>query len=120
MPGLTNITFHGLNRGPNPTSSQGNSSSRRKKGLVCITEDNIQTEGKRLKTLWAGSNVKVSETLKRQVERNVALTLHCCARWLREERKKQEIDEVDEGQDIVPEQASCRKQQNKSSKSDQL
>ncbi len=36
------------------------------------------------------------------------LTLHCCARGLREEWNKQEVDEVDEGQGIVPEQASCR------------
>lgn len=36
------------------------------------------------------------------------LTLHCCACGLWEEWNKQEIDEVDEGQDVVPEQASCR------------
>lgn len=36
------------------------------------------------------------------------LTLHCCACGLREEWDKKEIDEVDEGQAIVPEQASCR------------
>lgn len=39
---------------------------------------------------------------------SVDLTLHCCACGLREEWNKQEIDEVDEGQGIVPEQASCR------------
>lgn len=31
------------------------------------------------------------------------LTLHCCACGLREEWNKQEIDEVDEGEGIVPE-----------------
>lgn len=36
-----------------------------------------------------------------------ALTLHCCACWLWEEWNEQEIDEVDEGQDVVPEKASC-------------
>lgn len=36
------------------------------------------------------------------------LTLHCCACGLWEEWNKQEVDEVDEGQGIVPEQASCR------------
>lgn len=36
------------------------------------------------------------------------LTLHRRARGLREERDEQQIDEVDEGQGIVPEQASCR------------
>lgn len=36
------------------------------------------------------------------------LTLHRCARGLREERDEQEIDEVDEGQGIVPEHASCK------------
>lgn len=35
------------------------------------------------------------------------LTLHRCARGLREERDKQEIDEVDEGQGVVPEHARC-------------
>lgn len=36
------------------------------------------------------------------------LTLHRRACGLCEEWNKQEIDEVEEGQDIVPEQASCR------------
>lgn len=36
------------------------------------------------------------------------LTVHRCARGLCEERNKQEIDEVDEGEGIVPEQAGCR------------
>lgn len=35
------------------------------------------------------------------------LTLHCCARGLRKQWNEQEVDEVDEGQGIVPEQASC-------------
>lgn len=45
--------------------------------------------------------------------------MHCCACRLWEERKKQEIDEVDEGQDIVPEEASCRTEQDKCRKLDQ-
>lgn len=36
------------------------------------------------------------------------LTLHRRACGLWEEGDEQEVDEVDEGQDIVPEQASCR------------
>lgn len=43
----------------------------------------------------------------------VDLTPHCCACGLREEWNKQEIDEVDEGQGIVPEQASCRGKKDK-------
>lgn len=39
---------------------------------------------------------------------NSILTLHCRARGLGEEWNKQEVDEVDEGEAIVPEQASCR------------
>lgn len=37
------------------------------------------------------------------------LTQHCCACGLRKQWNKQEVDEVDEGQGIVPEEASCRK-----------
>lgn len=33
--------------------------------------------------------------------------MHCGARGLCEQRDEQEIDEVDEGEGIVPEQASC-------------
>lgn len=36
------------------------------------------------------------------------LTQHCCAGGLRKQWNKQEVDEVDEGQAIVPEEASCR------------
>lgn len=36
------------------------------------------------------------------------LTQHCCARGLCKQWNKQEVDEVDEGQGIVPEEASCR------------
>lgn len=35
-------------------------------------------------------------------------TLHCCARRFCEERNEQEIDEVDKGQAVVPEEASCK------------
>lgn len=39
---------------------------------------------------------------------SMELTQHCCARGLGKQRDEQEVDEVDEGQGIVPEEASCR------------
>lgn len=75
-------------------------------GLVCIIENNksIQTLGNSQDSWGDG---KATETTRLQ-RATVELTLHCCACRLWEEWNKQEIDEVDEGQDIVPEQASCR------------
>lgn len=54
---------------------------------------------------------KVTERMKLESKGN--LTLHRRARGLCEEWNKQEIDEVEEGQDIVPEQASCREKNKK-------
>lgn len=91
-------------------------------GLVCITQDNIanQTEDfwdsvtiLRAKTK---ASVKKKNHQKKALKREFQcrdLTLHCCACWLCKERNKQEIDEVDEGQGIVPEQASCRNKDTK-------
>lgn len=78
--------------------------------LVCITENNIaiQTGGfwETVKTPQTTHTTKVTEQVK--LEREFDLTLHRCACGLCEEWNKQKIDEVDEGQGIVPEQASCR------------
>lgn len=51
---------------------------------------------------------KPSNILSLQQGCTMELTQHCYARGLRKQRNKQEVDEVDEGQGIVPEEASCR------------
>lgn len=50
----------------------------------------------------------IPKSLNVQSLKESDLTLHRRACGLREEWNKQEIDEVEEGQGIVPEQASCR------------
>ncbi len=77
-----------------------------------ITENNIaiQTGGfwETVKILQAIDKAQAIQRVKFKESYTIDLTLHCCACWLCEKWNKQEVEEVDEGQDIVPEQASCR------------
>lgn len=105
MPTLTNITFHGLDYVPNPSSSQGNSSPLEKGWFILqrtVLQFKLEAFGKHPGDRHSQSH-RTCEASKR-----VTLTLHCCACGFCEEWNKEEIDEVDKGQGIVPEQASCR------------
>lgn len=79
-------------------------------GLVYIKENNIarQTFGKQVKIFQAVEKAKAIKRVKFTESYTIDLTLHCCACGFCKQWNKQEIDEVDEGQGIVPEQASCR------------
>lgn len=71
-----------------------------------------------LETGWFGLRSDVGKEFQilriKPPSRRDDLTVHRCARGFREERDEQQIDEIDEGQGIVPEQASCRdKEENK-------
>lgn len=78
-------------------------------GLVCIIENNIAIQtGGNSGDSPCDRQSQSHRTCEASKRGSVHLTLHCCACWLCEEWNKQEIDEVDEGQGIVPEQASCK------------
>lgn len=55
----------------------------------------------------AAAEAKAIKHVKFTESCTMDLTLHCCACGLRKQWNEQEVDEVDEGQGIVPEQASC-------------
>lgn len=96
---------------PNPSSSQGNSSPLEKGWFILertILQFKLEAFRKQVKILQAMDKSKAVERVKFKEDYTRDLTLHCCACGLREEWNKQEVDEVDEGQGIVPEQASCR------------
>lgn len=82
-------------------------------GLVYIK--NKEQHGK--STFWESSTrfsfqavdkAKAIKHIKFTEACTMELTQHCCARGLRKQWNKQEVDEVDEGQAIVPEEAGCR------------
>lgn len=72
-------------------------------------------------THWAGTTPGPKRTCEAAKESHTEdLTLHRRARGLGEERNEQEVDEVDEGQGIVPEQASCGNRREKRKRQPQL
>lgn len=121
---LTDITFHGRRYVPNPSSSQGNSNPLQKDWFVLLrTILQFKVEAfffffngggeSRLSPGDGRMTAMPSSVWGFKESRAADLTLHRRARGLGEERDEQEVDEVDEGQGIVPEQASCRKQRKK-------
>lgn len=91
-----NIIFHRLTSTSNPSTAQGYWSSHEKRPGLYYRQKH------RLLKLETDKNLRAKVCVK------WALTLHRRARGLGEQRDKQQIDEVDEGEAIVPEQASCR------------
>ena len=100
MPARSQITFHGLTQVPDPSSSQRNPSPPEE---ACVTENNNSN--------WRLFGGKQSDVMGQHEAAERELTLHGRDGRLCKEREEQEVDEVDEGQGVVPEQAGCRDRQ---------
>lgn len=111
MPPLTHVTFHELHYRPKSSLLQPNPGSQESwisENLVLQSKGgSVGGEGG-LQEILRPRTTKSTRLCKCYGSFSAQLTLHWRARGLSEQWNKQQIDEIDEGQGVVPEQASCR------------